>query len=92
MTAVALEDAKAHLRIGFDTDDAYVTSLLEAAEGYVQEVGVAFASPLQPAVRHAILLLVSHWYGQRDAAGAEPSRAIAFGVDALLSPYREWTV
>jgi uncharacterized phage protein (predicted DNA packaging) len=92
MTAVSLDEAKAHLRISFDADDDYVTGLIEAAEGYVQEVGVGFDSPLQPAVRHAILLLCSHWYSNRDAAGTEPSRAIAFGVGALLAPYREWSI
>jgi uncharacterized phage protein (predicted DNA packaging) len=89
MTAVSLDEAKAHLRIGFDTDDDYVTGLLEAAEGYVQEVGVALATPIDPPVRHAILLLCSHWYANRDAAGEKPSTAIAFGVNALLQPYRE---
>lgn len=88
MEAVTLAEAKAHLRIGFTSDDAYVTSLLEAAEAYVTEVGVAIATPIQPPVRHAVLLLVSHWYGAREAAATEPPKAIAFGVDALLQPYR----
>lgn len=92
MTALSLEDAKVHLRVTFDSDDDYIESLIEAAEGYVVEIGVGFDSPPQPAVVHAVKLLVSHWYGQRDAAGTEPSRAIAFGVDALLAPYREWSI
>jgi uncharacterized phage protein (predicted DNA packaging) len=89
MTALSLEDAKAHLRVSFDSDDDYITSLIEAAEGYVAEIGVGFDSPPQPAVVHAVKLLVSWWYGNRDAAGEKPSQAIAFGVDALLAPYRE---
>ncbi|MDW9583458.1 phage gp6-like head-tail connector protein [Sinorhizobium meliloti] len=89
MEAVSLAEAKAHLRIGFTSDDAYVTSLLEAAEGYVSEIGVALAAPVPAPVKHAILLLVSHWYGAREAAATEPPKAIAFGVDALLQPFRE---
>lgn len=92
MTAVSLEDAKAHLRISFTADDDYVTGLLEAAEAYIAEVGVAIAAPIQAPVRHAVLMLCSHWYSNRDAAGEKPSVAIEFGVNALLAPYREYTL
>lgn len=89
MTAVALADAKSHLRISFSDDDAYVMALIEAAEGYVSEIGVAVAAPVPAPVKHAIILLVSHWYNAREAAGEKPSAPIAFGVNALLQPYRE---
>lgn len=87
--AVSLAEAKAQLRVTFDADDAYITSLIEAATDYVGSVGVASATPIQPAIRHAILMLVSHWYSNRDAAGEKPSHAVEFGVDALIAPYRE---
>ncbi|MBN9580421.1 MAG: phage gp6-like head-tail connector protein [Afipia sp.] len=89
MTAVSLEDAKAHLRLTFSSDDDYIDALIEAAEDYVQATGVGFDSPPQPAVIHAVKLLVSHWYQNRDAAGTDPSTPIQFGVNALLAPYRE---
>jgi len=89
VTAVSLAEAKAHLRISFNADDDYVTGLLEAAEGYVSSIGVAIVTPVPAPIRHAILLLVSHWYANRDAAGEKPSHAVEFGVDALLAPYRE---
>ncbi|WP_318855539.1 head-tail connector protein [Sinorhizobium meliloti] len=88
MSLVTLAEAKAHLRISFATDDVYVQSLLDAAEGYVSVIGVAIAAPVPAPVKHAVLLLVSHWYSAREAAATEPPRAIAFGVDALLQPYR----
>ncbi|WP_077960089.1 head-tail connector protein [Ensifer adhaerens] len=89
MTAVSLAEAKAHLRITFAADDAYITGIIEAAEGYVQTIGVSFGSPLQPAVRHAVLLIVSHFYSNREAVTAAGIAAMPFGVNALLQPYRE---
>lgn len=88
MAVLSLADAKAHLRISFTTDDAYVTSLIEAAEAYVAQIGVAYAAPVPAPVTHAVKLLISHWYNAREAAATEPPQAIAFGVDALLQPYR----
>ncbi len=92
LTAVTLAEAKAHLRISFTTDDDYVTSLLEAADGFVSEIGVAIAAPVPAPVKHAILLLAAHWYNAREAAGETPSTPIAFGVNALLQPYRTQSI
>lgn len=89
MTAVSLSEAKAHLRVSFSDDDDYVTALLEAADGYVSAIGVSLDTPVSAPVKHAITLLVSHWYNAREAAGEKPSAPIAFGVNALLQPYRE---
>jgi uncharacterized phage protein (predicted DNA packaging) len=89
MSIVALDDVKAHLRVSFDSDDSYIESLIDAAEDYVQSIGVAIDSPPQPAVMHAVNLLVGHFYSNREAATEAPPKAIAFGVDTLLAPYRE---
>ncbi len=86
---VTLQEAKAHLRVSYDTDDDYIASLIEAAEGYVSSIGVAVAAPLPAAVRHAILLLVSFYFNNREAASERPPAPVAYGVDALLQPYRE---
>ncbi|KQW23121.1 hypothetical protein ASC80_07395 [Afipia sp. Root123D2] len=89
MSAVTLDDVKAHIRISHSSEDSYLESLLDAAEGYVASIGVVDESPPQPAIGHAILLLVGHWYQNRESAATEPPKAIAFGVDTLLAPYRE---
>ncbi|HEV7339836.1 MAG TPA: head-tail connector protein [Bosea sp. (in: a-proteobacteria)] len=89
MAALSLSDAKAHLRVSFSDDDVYIQSLIDAAEAYVGKIGVALATPVPAPVLHAVKLLLSHWYQSRDAAGEKPSQSIAFGVDALLQPYRE---
>lgn len=44
-------------------------------------------------IRHAILLLVGHLYENRMAVTAATAMgAMPLGVDALLSPYRVWSV
>lgn len=45
-------------------------------------------------IRHAILLMVSHLFNNRDAVStttAQPAE-LPLGVEALLSPYRIWAV
>lgn len=89
MSAVNLADMKAHLRVSFDSEDTYIQSLIDAAESYVDSIGVGFDSPIQDALVHAIKLIVGHWYQNREAAAETPPKAIAFGVDMLLAPHRE---
>ncbi len=89
MAAVELADTKTHLRVDYAEDDSYINGLISAAVNYVSELGVTIVEPAQPAVRHAILLLVGHWYAYREAAAEKPPQAIAFGVDALTAPFRE---
>lgn len=46
----------------------------------------AAANTVPQGIRHAILMLVSHWYENREASG--DSGELPFGVTALLSPFR----
>jgi uncharacterized phiE125 gp8 family phage protein len=39
-------------------------------------------------IRQAILLLLGHWYGNREAASALSIRTVPMAVDALLNAYR----
>ena len=38
-------------------------------------------------VKQAMLLLISHWYTNRDAAATQVPKAIDMGVDALLADH-----
>jgi uncharacterized phiE125 gp8 family phage protein len=54
----------------------------------------AGASTVPAPIRHAIMLLVSHWYAHPDAVvgveNRDSSTPLPLGVDSLLAPYRVW--
>ena len=75
--------------------DAYAPPAPDAvAEGIAARFTAGFgaaASDVPAPIRHALLLLVTHWYEHRDpACGDDRSRAspIPAAVSALLAPYR----
>lgn len=57
------------------------------------DAGVANAADIPDAIKHAIKLLVSHWYEHREAVdvGARHVTRVPEAADALLAPYRIWT-
>jgi hypothetical protein len=146
---VALDVAKAHLRVDHSDEDALIAGLVEVATAWLdgpdgwlgrslgeQVLETDFPADLDPddrvypcppaiglldetpdpesgsvtvrwragyptvdgrstvpaPIRHAILLMVGHLYGSRDAVtttAAQPAQ-LPLGVEALLAPYRIW--
>lgn len=41
-------------------------------------------------IKQAALLLVGHWYKNRDAVSGNPAQTVPMAVDTLLSSYRVW--
>lgn len=54
----------------------------------VSIVYVAGYETVPPALAQAILLLVGHWYKNREQVTAGQSGALPMAVDALIAPYR----
>lgn len=78
-------------------DGAMLDRLAAAAQGYVEtHLGFTFADrfdehpPPEPLVQ-AILTLAAHWYEHREAASPERAYAVPFGVEEIISAYREWS-
>jgi uncharacterized phage protein (predicted DNA packaging) len=87
---ITLADAKTHCRVDHDDDDAAIEGMIAAASDHPQSTGVDVAAdPPHPAVRHAALMLVAHWYENREAVRDVRTAAVEIGVDRLTAPYRE---
>ncbi|HYF87422.1 head-tail connector protein [Azospirillum sp.] len=100
MTIITLDEAKAHLRVDGDADDADITLKLMAAEGAVAEslnrsvpwTDEAGAEvPVPAPVKAAVLLILGDLYATREAAVTGTIRTENQTVEWLLSPYRKWS-
>lgn len=58
------------------------------------KAGYGVAADVPQAIKHAILMLVAHWYEHREAVvigtSSTISTQVSFAVDALLTPFRVW--
>lgn len=87
---VSLADAKAHIRVEANDDDSVIERLIAAASDHLAAIGVDMeASPLPSSVELAQLLLIGHFYENREATGSDDIAAHDIGVDRLIAPYRE---
>lgn len=63
------------------------------AVGIEIEVGYGDAAAVPAPIHHAILLLVAHWYENREPVNVgNIINNMPFTVDALLAPYRVWSL
>lgn len=63
----ALADVKAYMQVTDDGDDALITSLIEAAEGYLADAGIRPSEPVDARYALAVSALTLHWYDNRQA-------------------------
>ena len=54
---------------------------------FVAGYGAAPANVPEP-IRHAILLLVGHWYQHRETVSPGPTASVPMAFDALIAPFR----
>lgn len=102
MPFITLGKAKEHLNFSNDmggVDDDLVDAKILAVEAYLDSaLGYRMADrygaddlPSYPAdIVQAGLLLLAHWYENREAAGAG-AKVLPFGASEIIQAHREWT-
>ena len=87
---ISLAFAKYHLRVEHSDDDSMIQSYIDASLDWLSKVDVdTSADPLPASVCQAALLMVAHFYENREAVGYVKLAPLPMGVDTLIAPYRE---
>lgn len=92
---IDLANVKMHLRVDGDEEDALIGGYVEAAKAHVEQHcdrKLVDADPVEPEemgltrdVEQAILLLVGHWYANREAVAVGTiATAMPLAVERLL--------
>lgn len=101
---ISLPRVKAHLRIDVDDDDAYLNALIPVAvEAFnnttgreLQPKGTDLSGEpaghkkllITEGITQGCLLLIGHWYENREATSDLTIKNIPFAVDCLFQPYK----
>lgn len=101
---ILLADAKAHLNVTTDADDQLIMRLVAVAQEWLEAqlgykltdrfppAGSPVASTVPAPLDHAALLMVAHYYENREASvvgvNAQP---LPFGVSDIVNDFRDWS-
>ena len=87
---LTIEEVKAHLRIQHDEEDDLIEGFIAQAEAVAEDYcRVQFTDPAPEPVRLAVLLMVSHYYENRDNPDRQVYMTMRTAVENLLYPYRD---
>ena len=96
---VSLEEAKTHLRIQHDEEDALIVGLIQQAQTAAQDFcRVSFEPYIDDAgheaevpgpVKLAVLLMVGYFYEHREAEDGASYRTMRRAFTTLLYPHRD---
>ena len=87
---VTEDEVKVHLRIQHDEEDEYISTLIAQAQAAAEDYcRVQFSDPAPEPVRLAVLLMVSHFYENRDNPDRQVYLTMRMAFQNLLYPYRD---
>lgn len=87
---VTIDEVKTHLRIQYDDEDVYIQSLIRQAQAAAEDYcRVTFDDTVPETVRLAVLLMVSHYYENRDNADKHVYITMRMAFENLLYPHRD---
>ena len=87
---VSVDEVKNHLRIQHDDENSYLESLVVQAQAAAEDFcRVTFDSNAPETVRLAVMLMVSHFYENRDNADKQVYLTMRMAFENLLYPHRD---
>ena len=87
---VTIDEVKTHLRIQQDEEDGYISGLIAQAQAAAEDYcRVQFSDAAPEPVRLAVLLMVSHYYENRDNPDKQVYVTMRIAFENLLYPYRD---
>lgn len=81
------DQVKNNLRIDYDSDDAFIEMLMGASEATIMGAIEVKEVPNDPRFDIAQMLLIAHWFEQREATGGATSE-VPFGVTSIVQQLR----
>ena len=85
-----LDDVKMHLRIQHDEEDELIEGFIAQAQAVAEDYcRVQFEDTAPEPVRLAVLLMVSHYYENRDNPDRQVYMTMRIAFENLLYPYRD---
>lgn len=88
---ITTQRLKYHLKIdeSDSQEDVYLQLLLDAAAQYIEDLtGIANDVDAPPQFEVALLLLVSHWYVNREAVSEVNTVKVPYGFQSILHSLR----
>ena len=87
---LTIEEVKAHLRIQHDEEDELIEGFIAQAQAVAEAYcRVEFEDTAPEPVRLAVLLMVSHYYENRDNPDRQVYMTMRIAFENLLYPYRD---
>lgn len=94
-TYISLDDAKKHLNVEHNEDDAFISELIDVAEDHLsgllhrQLVSVEESSgELPAALRHALRIIVARFYADREGYRSGRVTELPFALGSLIGRYQ----
>lgn len=91
---MTLSQVKAHLRIELDqtAEDEYLVGLEAAARIHAENVlRTTIDDNAGENIERAMLMLIGHWYRNRETVAASDLAKVPLGFDELLAPERDYS-
>ena len=87
---LTVDEVKAHLRIQHNEEDELISTLIVQAQAVAEDYcRVQFPDAAPEPVRLAIMLMISHYYENRDNPDRQTYVTMRIAFENLLYPYRD---